>query len=402
MRTNRQHVPGPHESSLKRVGWWLLMPLVCGLVLAAVLFSPDAARKGASASGVAAGGWAMLPRIGAINGQGLSDLSGAKLGHKVVVVAGSSYDESRVEGLILDIPSHSWRRMRRSPLGWRTSYSAVATRHEVIVWGGTSDRGDLANGAAHNPFGNTWRRLAQAPLSARRGHTAVWTGREMVIWGGQGGSRRRIRSDGAAYLPSANTWRRIAPAPLSRRQAHTAVWTGDKMIVWGGTADRRSDTEIGRAPSFGTDGAAYDPVANRWSGIRRSPIRSSANAEAVWTGESMLVWTGTAAAVYSPRTNTWRRARRPPLKARDYSTAVWSGTELLVWGGTKRRCGDCFLRDGAAYSVTHDSWRRLPKSPLSARDRHVAVWSGNGMIIWGGCCSRERPELDGAVYRPPA
>ena len=79
---------------------------------------------------------------------------------------------------------------------------------------------------------------------------------------------------------------------------------------------------------------------------------------------------------------------------------VWTGSRVLVWGGVASRTGDRFLNDGAAYDPAADRWTALPPAPVRGRDRHVAVWAGDRMLVWGGCCANDRPFADGAVYLP--
>jgi hypothetical protein len=40
------------------------------------------------------------------------------------------------------------------------------------------------------------------------------------------------------------------------------------------------------------NGVAYDPVADRWASMPRSPLRGRTEAAAVWTGTEMLIWGG--------------------------------------------------------------------------------------------------------------
>jgi ABC-2 type transport system ATP-binding protein len=37
---------------------------------------------------------------------------------------------------------------------------------------------------------------------------------------------------------------------------------------------------------------------------------------------------------------------------------------------------------------------------LHGRDRHVAIWTGEAVLVWGGCCRHDRYRSDGALYRP--
>ncbi len=87
--------------------------------------------------------------------------------------------------------------------------------------------------------------------------------------------------------------------------------------------------------------------------------------------------------------------------------AVWTGRQLLVWGGqtTGLAAPGSYATPphGVAYDPARNRWSALPKSPLSARNDVVAVWTGETMIIWGG--ERVGPPFgvhvtDGAAYRP--
>jgi len=345
----------------------------------------------------AQGRWRRLPEPNAARGQGFSAVEGVRVGRRAIFVAGASYRAKRVTGLSFDLRSRRWRRLATSPLRWRAGQTVVAAGSEAIVWGGAAVTAEPADGARFDPVKRSWNRVAPSPLRPRTAHTAVWTGKRMLVWGGTSG--REALVDGAAYDPPHDSWRPIAKAPLHPRGLHVAIWTGRQMIVWGGDVSGRSSGEQGR---YASDGAAYQPATDRWTRIARAPIRSTGSSRAVWTGNSMIVWTGTEGALYKPATNRWRRIPPPPLSARAEQTAVWSGSEMLVWGGTRRPCGDCFRADGAAYDPSTNRWRLLPRSTLAGRDRHAAIAIKDGMLVWGGCCAgTTRHFADGAVYRSP-
>jgi hypothetical protein len=48
------------------------------------------------------------------------------------------------------------------------------------------------------------------------------------------------------------------------------------------------------------------------------------------------------------------------------------------------------LPDGALYHPDTDTWQPLPASPLAPRYRATAVWTGEELVIWGGCCQETR------------
>ncbi len=71
---------------------------------------------------------------------------------------------------------------------------------------------------------------------------------------------------------------------------------------------------------------------------------------------------------------------------------------MIVWGGQKPNASNVKYRDGASYDPAQDRWftTNLTGAP-SVRDKHVAVWDGGRMVVWGGtnsCCFL----ADGAEY----
>jgi hypothetical protein len=333
---------------------------------------------------------------------GLSDLDAVRVRDEIVVVGGADYDQTELKALVLDLDSGRWTRAARSGLPWRAGQSVVRAGREVIVWGGTP----ASNAAAYDVARDSWRRIPRGPLGGRARHTAVWTGTEMIVWGGWGGGR--VRPDGAAYDPASGRWRRIAPAPLSARLDHAAVWTGTEMVVWGG-----SRPAGGERATVLSDGAAYDPARDRWRPLAPAPLRSAPAAvlevgievdiDAMWTGARMIVWNGIGGALYEPGRDRWRKFPPPPPRLRHWKptdSAVWSGREAIVFGGTARGDSSDFIATGAAYDPARRRWRALPPAPLAGRDRHAAVWTGDAMLVWGGCCRGTRHHRDGALYRP--
>jgi hypothetical protein len=68
--------------------------------------------------------------------------------------------------------------------------------------------------------------------------------------------------------------------------------------------------------------------------------------------------------------------------ARDLHAAVWTGTGLIVWGGSR---SGSYFNDGGRYSPTANSWTPVTTAGApAARDSHTAAWTGSGMLIWGG------------------
>jgi len=187
----------------------------------------------------------------------------------------------------------------------------------------------------------------------------AWTGRELIAWGGGsgGGGNWQASSDGAAYDPAADRWETLPPAPVPGRIGASAVWTGKEVLFWGG----QSGPDATEA-----DGAAYDPQAKRWRTLPPAPIGPRTEHQAVWTGREMVVWGGyanccpidsvvhdPAAAAYDPATDRWRRiADVPP---------PWSGDDGFA--ATVAEGGRPLIwRRGrlAAYDAGASAWREVP------------------------------------------
>ncbi len=332
-------------------------------------------------------------------------------GSRMLVFGGLDARAARTDGARYDPVGDVWSSMTGgvwAPSTRRSSVS-VSTGAEFIVYGGetfdTSGPEWTATGAVYDPATDAWRSMTPPdPMQVLPCETtAVWTGSAMIVWGGRDPSGAEAVVDtGGRYDPALDAWTPVAtPGAPGPRSLHTAVWTGTEMIVWGGVGAAILDS-----------GGRYDPVANTWA-----PIASGGTARywhtAVWTGSRMIAWGGQGvaagglggpAAIYDLAANTWSSSGSPlpgndqPPIARINHTAVWTGSRMIVWGGQKPTSMVVKYRDGASYDPALDRWfsTNLSGAP-TVRDKHVAVWDGSRMVVWGGtnsCCFL----ADGAEY----
>jgi N-acetylneuraminic acid mutarotase len=323
-------------------------------------------------------------------------------GTRMLVFGGVDSRAARADGARYDPGSNTWSAMTGGVWAPSTRRSAVSvsTGAEFIVFGGetfdTTSPEWTATGAVYDPATDAWRPMALPdpsqvlPCEA----SGVWTGSALIVWGGRDPSGADAAVDrGGRYDPALDAWTPVAtPGAPAARSLHTAVWTGTEMIVWGGVGATILDS-----------GGRYDPVADSWA-----PIASGGTARyghtAVWAGSRMIAWGGEgaagglggAAAIYGRASNTWSYSgsplpgNDPPPIARINHTAVWTGSRMIVWGGQKPSSTVVKYRDGASYDPAQDRWysTNLNGAP-SVRDKHVAVWDGSRMIVWGGtnsCC----------------
>ena len=310
---------------------------------------------------------------------------------------------------------HWMTRGTQSPPAARDGVLAVWTGTRMLIWGGQpSGAYNFVNtGCRYDPMADSWSPMSvtNAP-SARNLCTAIWTGREMIVWGGApatGGGNACLNT-GARYDPVSDTWHTVTTvgAPQSRL-AHTAVWTGKEMIIWGGNNYSQDFNNGGR----------YDPATDTWKPITivHAPAARS-SMTAVWTGQEMVIWGGNYmtcsgyncqlhyppdSARYSPDADAWvtNTTTGAPALWADFS-AVWDGTEVIVWGGYNGSTygGRTCLNTGGRFNPIAGTW--TPVSSLQApvaRDQHLALWTGEKMIIWGGT-DRSSALRNGGRYRP--
>ena len=88
--------------------------------------------------------------------------------------------------------------------------------------------------------------------------------------------------------------------------------------------------------------------------------------------------------------------------ARARHVAVWTGSAMVVWGGSTGTTTGNNLGGGGVYDLQTSRWTAtsMVDAP-SPRQRATAVWTGSRMIIWGG---RDGANMlaDGASYDPVA
>ncbi|MPZ72462.1 MAG: hypothetical protein GEU74_04415 [Nitriliruptorales bacterium] len=99
----------------------------------------------------------------------------------------------------------------------------------------------------------------------------------------------------------------------------------------------------------------------------------------------------------------WTQLPPAPISGRQAHSLVWTGEEALVWGGVRAPRDPRRARaatDGAAYSPALQRWRQLPDAPDTGRFLHAAAWTGREMLVWGGATPQGRPQPAGLAYDP--
>ena len=317
-------------------------------------------------------------------------------GKEVLVWGGGSEGTFFGHGLRIDPTAKARTVMadKGAPSG-RWGHAAVWTGTEMIVWGGRSQFASAdhhADGGRYDPKTDTWKPLAAANAPSARSQLATaWTGEEMLVWGGFGNGATAWDT-GGRYDPKADKWRPMTAkgAPEARVEP-LSVWTGKELLVWGGiTPDLKRTFR---------SGARYNPATDTWTPIASDDTAPAVwGSRAVWTGKEMIVWGGAhqngdenvnevlrTGSAYDPVRNRWRAlsAEGAP-SARFFHDAVWTGSRLVVWGGGDQNPPRHF-DDGGEYDPATDRWSPLKWADRpSARGMHTSVWTGRGMMVFGG------------------
>src|SRR6266545_2968066 len=88
--------------------------------------------------------------------------------------------------------------------------------------------------------------------------------------------------------------------------------------------------------------------------------------------------------------------------ARWQHIAIWTDQEMLIWGGSVRneRGINIPVEDGWRYNPQANAWSPMSRAGApSPRTSNSGVWTGQELIVWGGFSGGVRRN-DGAAYNP--
>ena len=166
------------------------------------------------------------------------------------------------------------------------------------------------------------------------------------------------------------------------------------MLVWGGASSDRNDATLY------ADGASYDPATQKWTTLPAAPLSARSDMGWVWTGTSLVIFGGEGGgantgsshaladgAIYSPASNSWRMLPKAPLSARFDPELIWTGREVLVIGGdpdNESIDGPGYVAGEAAYDPVSNRWTTLPPMPMTPGHdvRHLrALMTERGVFV---------------------
>ena len=258
-------------------------------------------------------------------------------GNEMLVWGGSGLSGLLGSGSRYDPNTDIWRPISdENAPSPRYDHAAGWTGTRMVVWGGAGGSSiSLQSGGVFDPATDQWAptSLVNAPVGRQR-PTVVWTGLRLVFWGGfNEGGNFAPSNTGGQYDPDTDTWTATslvgAPSP---RQNHSAAWVANRMVVLGGVANP--------FPS-NISGGRYDPETDTWTPttIVGAPLGLTQQG-AVVVGNSMLEWGGTgfsfgaaAGGIYDVANDRWTKITVKGQPMPSAVTAVWTGDSMIVWSG---------------------------------------------------------------------
>lgn len=176
-----------------------------------------------------------------------------------------------------------------------------------------------------------WHELAPPPFADWFGPALAWTGKEILAWGGlrfeRGDAEPLNRA--ARYDPDLDAWSAMGLDGAPTEPGGGIVWTGSEAVAWGS-----------KSYELASEGGRYDPTLDRWRPTTAAPPGAGFGAPVIVVNERVVSWTGATdgpsrVATYDPREDSWVDAptRCGPSARRD-PLVVWTGDGILVWGGS--------------------------------------------------------------------
>ncbi|MHC4662162.1 MAG: Kelch repeat-containing protein [Planctomycetota bacterium] len=318
-------------------------------------------------------------------------------------------------GGVYNFENGSWRATSTGPncpeARYVTDYGyvtkAIWTGSEMIIWG-TSNSSHTQIGGIYNPATDTWRTMSDPngiPVY-RSGNAAIWTGDRMIIWGGYTGDNGTgflCTNTGAIYHTENDSWTTISTGmgcPCERIPA-LGVWDGNRMLIWGGKAYNQ----------VFWNGAYYYPDTDTWETIDSDCPYSQdlfGTDYMVHTGNEILIWHSSSYGVmwstgfrYEIDTDTWSYLSLGNSfeESRNNFPLIWTGSKMIIWGGSSNN--NFSEKTGYLYDPVTDTYEKTYYGPGTPEPRywHLAIWTGESMIIWGGY-GTSGPINTGGIFTP--
>jgi hypothetical protein len=296
--------------------------------------------------------------------------------HRAVDTAPMAPAASRIE--MRDAPHP-----RRTLPNWAIAFGSAAMVMVLVVGVVVvlrPDRDDPADpGVEDEAPAARWAEVAPSPLSPRTHTTMVWTGAEVLVIGGDtfacppGALCENPvdppLADGAAYDPVANRWRRIADAPVGF-DASSAVLHGQDVYVSTFDTPLRSDEPLERLLRYSLVDDRWFVIEHPGTMIARLISRGRDNLVAEFAiGDSPPLQ------VLDAASGTWSDLPHSPLtRGFDTTTVAFDGDLYQFDHSLDRGATDPWLTRVARYAASTQTWTRLDDLPMLS----VGPWFRDG------------------------
>lgn len=242
----------------------------------------------------------------------------------------------------------------------------------------------------------SWKSMKECPVEFRY-TTGHQFGDKFIFWGGR---YAKFFDDGALYDISKDEWKEISHSPLEARAPDITLPYENKLIIWGGFSREKGSDHMKPL----NDGAVYDTTKDSWTKMKASPISTRYETNCVLFKDNLVIWAGynptgdnlkcpNDGAIYSITQDSWKKMKKCPLEGRSCLRPIIFDNKLIIWGGA---ADGKYYNDGAIYDLETDSWKIIKDSSLKERMHPFSRVINKKMLIWGGSASTRFN--DGAIY----
>ncbi|MDH3300310.1 MAG: hypothetical protein OES24_07365 [Acidimicrobiia bacterium] len=221
--------------------------------------------------------------------------------------------------------------------------------------------------------------IAGAPQYPLFDHTLTWTGTDVIVVGGAGGDPTdgELVDEPLIWNPNEGV-RPITSPPGPPLNRHTAVWTGEELIVWSGTT-----VPFGVGDGLVASTAAYDPDSDTWRELAGSPMEvARVRGRGAAFADHIIVTGGSTPqsdnegtiGVYDLESDSWATTAVDG----DALTTVATGNATYVLWADRQSTVRLSQLDVESATLTEIP---LPDLPEGA-DRSNAVVADGRLIVW--------------------
>lgn len=181
--------------------------------------------------------------------------------------------------------------------------------------------------------------------------------------------------------PAPADWTRLPEPPLSPRTGGVAGWTGSEAIFVGGETDNLCPpgADCSRRTTYARDGAAYNPVRDRWRQIPEAPVAVAAHTPHTMLGDNLVIVGDDGSwHAYDASDDRWRGLPEPPQQPPDPLSV---GPSLSALDGRVYTIGRTAVQ---VLDLAKGIWSALPASPAQPQlEQHYVTATPEGVVVVG-------------------